>query len=642
MKNRDFVSRARACVRLLPLAFSAAVSTSALADDGLSLAPVFSDYAVLQRDRLVPVWGHAAQGAEVQVSLGGQTASTKAGPDGAWRVDVPAQGAGADVGLTVSSGSNQLSLPHVSVGDVWLCSGQSNMEFEVRKATNADVEMQASADAGLRLLLVPKNTTATPQADFAVPTVWQAAGPESVREFSAACFFMGQKLRADTGVPVGLIASSWGGSVIQEWISKPRLQAIGGYDDGLELLALHGTDPDAAAAKQGARLAAWLDARIGAAQWGAPISIGQDKAFWEDWGVPDFAGFDGIAKFEATVTLSKAQREAAVALVLGRVDDSDQTMLNGALVGSDSGWDRLRRYPVKPSQLKVGQNTISSVVIDTGGGGGIWGPEARGIELKDGTIVPFDGNWSVRRGPQLAGLGNPPLVPWQAPSGLTTLYNGMIAPLEPYAVKGYAWYQGESNVAEAKHYETLLTTLIDDWRQRFGGSQFLVVQLAGHGPMQDHPYNPDWAHLRETQRRVVEADAQTALIPAIDVGDIYDIHPTNKREVGRRLALAVERTDGNRVGTHISAARSGDGVDISLGREVRLLGGSAGPVGFELCNSTGACRYVDARLVTPDTVRLTAMAGDTEVRYLWADSPVVTLFDLKGVPVPPFRLSLAD
>lgn len=213
----------------------------------------------------------------------------------------------------------------------------------------------------------------------------------------------------------------------------------------------------------------------------------------------------------------------------------------------------------------------------------------------------------------------------------------MIVPLGEYRVKGFAWYQGESNVRRASRYGGQLEALIADWRARMGGNEFLIVQLAAFGPYASAPYPSDWAALREAQRQVALRDPAVRLIPTMDIGDPYDIHPANKREVGRRLAHASLVAGANR---EIDLARSGDVLKVLLPTSYRLVGGSRTPIGFELCDFSDHCRFVDARPTAPNQVELDVAANDFKLRYLWADSALTTLFDLDGVPLAPFELAI--
>ena len=598
----------------------------------LRLAPVFSDHMVLQRDRRVPVEGNAAPGAQVSVQLGDMPAVTgHANREGRWRLELPGHAALAATTLMIRSRGETLRLANVAVGDVFLCSGQSNMELTLRVATNADTAVAQSADPALRLFNVPRQSSTTPQARFASPVVWQVSAPASARDFSAACHFMGAELRRRRNVPVGLIAASWGGSIIQDWLSEAGLRRNGGFDEGLALLALRATDPAAAQRQWEVGVETYLQRTT--ASLAQPVAADPAR-MWEEWG-GDLATFDGTGVYMTQVTLTADQARRARRIRLGAVDDIDLTLVNGRRLGATIGWNAERVYMLAPGQLRAGANRIELRAIDTGGGGGMWGSAPRRIELDDGSTIALDQPWRFRRGAALGNAGPAPLVPWVGSSGLTTLYNGMIAPLGRIPLAGIVWYQGEANVSDPAGYARLLPSLIADWRERFSTRRFGVVQLANFGPMQSKPVDSAWAALREAQRKTVAADSDTGLAVAIDVGDPRDIHPTDKKSVGLRLAQVLEGASNARLP---AVTREGGSVRLRFDRPLQVIGG-AGPLGFEACGA-GGCRFTAARLADPSTLLVDAVPGDARLRYLWADSPIANLYDRDGLPVTPFEIAL--
>jgi sialate O-acetylesterase len=647
----------------LALAAVAAPAAAAPPSGATLLAQVFQDHAVLQRDKPVPVWGSAPPGSAVTVTLAGRSAQATADAAGRWQASLPAMAAGGPYQLLARSSAGQTqSADDILVGDVWLCSGQSNMEFPVRRGLNSDSEISGSANPQIRLLKVPRESRETPQARTEGPLVWRAAGPGAVDGFSAACFFMGRELQKVERVPMGLIDDTWGGTPIQAWLSTAGLGAVGGYDESLRLMALHDRSPAEAEKAWGVALEQWIaahDPDAGASQaWRKP---GFDDSSWakiepagdwEDWGVPALGNFDGIVWMRGRVMLTAAQAKAGATLKLGPVDDIDSTWINGVLVGASQGWDTPRSYAVPPGVLKAGENVVAIRIVDTGGGGGAWGPvEAKQLSFADGSKVEVDHIWRYRISTPTTRLGSGlPQVSWLPAGGLTVLYNGMIAPLAGYRVKGVAWYQGEANVAEADRYERLLAGLFADWRRDFGADlPFLVVQLAGYGPASAAPQDSAWAALREAQRRAVAADQHAALALAVDIGDRWDIHPANKQELGRRLALAARRTaygettllaSGPRP---LGAERAGDAIVIrfdDIGEGLKAYSASR-PIGFELCSRDGACRYADA-VIDGGTVRVDARAlpDAAKVRFCWADSPVCNLYNSADLPAQPFELEV--
>lgn len=639
-------------------ACAVAASTAAAQTPPSLLAPVFQDHAVVQRGKPLPVFGKAAPGSAVTVSLAGRSATATAGEDGRWTVTLPPLVAGGPFVLEARADGRSQKVSDVLAGDVWLCSGQSNMEMPTNRVINGAAEAEASANDQIRLLQIPRAGAATPQDAFAAPTPWKLAGPDSVPEFSAACYFFGRELQRTSKVPIGLIHPSWGGTAIQAWMSRPTLAGQKIYDEPLRILAAHAADPAKAEADWQKAQEAWWTAHLPAPAgkpWSAPDL--DDSAWpslrpttqWEGLSIPELAEFDGTVWMRTTVEVTPAQAMAGGDLAYGPVDDIDSTFVNGVLVGGTEGWDVPRRYAVPPGVLKAGRNVVAVRVFDGGAGGGPWGPaEKRGITFRDGSFAQLAPDWRWRIAAPLSTTGAPPYAPWIANSGLSTLYNGMVAPLGPYALKGFTWYQGEANVQEADIYARLLPAMIADWRSRFAApdAPFLVVQLAGFGPYATEPVNSQWAALRDAQRRVVGADPRAGLAVAIDIGDRFDIHPTNKQEVGRRLALHARRLDGEAVAAFspspVSATRAAGAATIAFAHAESglVVYGGDRPMGFELCDAT-ACRFVDAT-AQGASVRLTVPAGmtPTRVRYAWADSPIVNLYNHAGLPATPFEIPL--
>ncbi len=643
------------------LTLAAACAPAHAAD--LGLARIFSDHAVLQRDQPIAVWGTAGAGGKVTVTLGSRTASGTADAHGKWKIRLPPQPAGGPYALTASAAGQTVSRADILVGDVYLCSGQSNMEFAQRASTNAIGATYTAQNDNLRYLNVPRHSAMAPQDDLLAPAAWTRMTADTIGDASAVCYYMARALQANYKVPVGFIQASWGGSTVQGWIGAESLRTFGDYKTGVDLVAQYGKDPAAAMRIQDARTEAWWRAHdpATAAQraWVAPSF--DDSAWpavtpagsWKDGGAAGFKDFDGVAWYRTAVTLTEAQAKAANALHLGPVDTYDTTWVNGQRVGGAGLAWLGRDYAVPAGIFKPGRNVIVMRVL---GGGGLTGaPANRTIGLGDGQAIPLPAAWKVRRGSALTGLGVPP-APWDMLTSYTTLYNGMIAPLVGYKFKLAAWYQGEANADRnagnpggPQEYRTLLPMLMRDWRQRFGQPDlpFLVVQLTSYGSTMTAPGDSSWAELRAVQADTVAHDPHAGLAVTLDVGDRFDIHPTQKTVVGERLARAARVVAyGEKAApgspTAVAAARSGSDVIVTFkdtGGGLKTYSADRA-IGFEVCAGT-ACRYADAR-VAGDTVVLpgAATAGVTRVRYAWADAPFVNLFGGDGLPAAPFRLDV--
>ena len=631
------------------------------------LHPLFQDHAVLQRDQPVPVWGHAAPGATVSVAVAGQAVATRADAGGRWQVTLQPIAAGGPYAMSVRAGQATEIVHDVQIGDVWLCSGQSNMELPVWRALDAASEIAAATQPEIRLFTVPKAAAVVPQDDFAAPVAWQPATPDTVRDFSAACFYFARELHKTVDVPMGLIQAAWGGSRIEAWTSADALRLQDGMAPALDVLALYAGDPAAAHARWGRQWQQWWARREGAAA-DTPWQPGADSrgwrqapamlGAWERWGVPALSDYNGMVWYRTQVTLTPAQAGQGARLELGPVDETDMTWVNGVAVGSQYAPGQARSYPLPAGLLNAGANTVVINVLDTYGDGGLAGPSsAHAVRLDDGTRIVLDAPWQYRAAP---GLQAPPLAPWQAATGLSTLYNAMIAPLGHYGLRGTLWYQGESNTGDGAAYATRLRDLREDWRGRFGARMpLLVVQLAGYGQPPVAPVESGWAQVREAQRQVAAEDSNTGLALAIDIGDAYDIHPPNKQELGRRLArVARHVVYGDRAlapsgPVARKASRMPAGVRIAFDDIAGTLvaTGADGPIGFELCDADARhCNYADAALdgheVVLSCLDCAEPAGGPHrsaglrVRYCWADGPVCTLRDSSDAPAGPFELSL--
>jgi len=638
------------------------------------LDALFQEHAVLQRDKPITIWGDAAAGEGVTVTLAGASAHTSADASGRWSAVLPAMSAGGPFVLSAQSASGmRQAAGDVLVGDVFLCSGQSNMEMAVERAGNSFDEIATSANDSIRMLTVAHSVSAAPLAQFDHPVSWQVAGPHTVGAWSATCFYFARELQKTVHVPLGLVHASWGGTNIRPWISTSGFHALGGYDQALRTLALYAKDPPAGQAQFAAQWEAWWRGksgdRAGAEPWNpktnvkdwpqAPPGLGD----WRAWGAPELHDFTGSVWFRTHINLTAAQAKAATRIDLGLVNQVDETWLNGRALGNTFGYDAERSYAVPPGVLHAGDNVLVINAASTYGRGGLLtGGARRALQLAGGESIALDGPWQYRVVP--AAIGYPPRSPWEPIGGVTTLYNAMIAPLGAYGFRGAVWYQGESNADEAGTYRGLLAGLMADWRRQLGAElPFLVVQLPNWGHEQTAPgEHSNWAQLREAQRQAVAADAHAGLAVTIDIGEPGNLHPTNKQDVGKRLAHAARHviygeaiapsgpTARRATRTADQIAPAGDSLaDRSVVVDFYDVDGGLvaysheGPIGFELCGDTPqTCRFADATIEGDKIVLAVPRGGPapTHVRYGWADAPVCTLSDRSGLPAGPFDLAI--
>jgi len=626
--------------------------------------PLFSDNVVLQRGEAVPVWGWAKPGEVVTVTLDSHVAKARAGADGKWVVRLPRLLHGGPLEMAIQ-GERTVTLTNVLVGDVWLCSGQSNMEMGIGEVNRASEEIKQADYERIRLFSVPKHIATEPQA--LLESRWKLCNPETIVQgdyagFTAAGFFFGRDLHLELGVPIGLIDSTWGGTVAEAWTSAEALAAMDDFRPAVEQVQLLSEQLNSgryeietarrkwfAEADAGSVEAAWSRPHLNDADWASATLPGA----WEAAGLGQF---DGIVWYRKVIDLPAGWTGGDVTLHLGPIDDQDTTWVNGTMVGTTDVWNRARDYRLPAGTLKEGRNVIAVRVLDTGGGGGFVGQAGQmGLESgAGGASKTFDlgGSWRYRRSAGLSEAGPMPQRLDNNPNVVTVLYNGMIAPLLPYSIKGALWYQGESNAGRAAQYQELLPTLIRDWRERFGVGEFpfLIVQLANFMAVDPEPVESAWAELREAQWFTARTLPNTGLAVAIDIGEADDIHPRNKQEVGRRLALAARsiaygqelpfsgpscrssRREGNRIRLRF------DHVDGGLvakgGGELR---------GFAVAGADGKFVWAEAA-IDGETVVVSSprVAEPVTVRYAWANNPVCNLHNGAGLPAVPFRTDAGD
>lgn len=634
--------------RFLPVLAAAGV-LAAPASAQVALAPYFTDHAVIQRDQPIVISGSAAPGEKLTIRVADKSAKVAADREGHWQASLPSLPAGGPYDLAVlgADGRTVAAAKDVMLGDVWLCSGQSNMELPVRRALDFDNQAATFADDGLRLLTVEKATATEPQRGFRVAPQWARASGDSVPDFSAACFYMARDLRAARGVAIGAIDATWGGTQIRAWLGPAATRTIYGPGEA-DLLALYTRDPLAANQAFLPRWADWWrklsgDA-AGSEPWNQPDRLTWTDfpamSYWDGWKGGEFKAFNGYVWARRSVTLTAAQAAQGATLSLGVIDDSDETFVNGKVVANTFSWSDARHYAVPAGYWRAGVNEIVVLVGDSWGNGGFQGPaEALKLSFADGSEIPLGDGW--RYAIATTQSGGAPRPPWDQIAGLGLIHNAMVAPLGPIRLDGAAWYQGESD-AGMPGYDKRLAALIGGWRGQFGRADLpvLIVGLANFGAPATKPADSGWARLRDEQRRAADTIAGVTLVPAIDLGERLDIHPANKIELGHRLARAAGGKPFPRV---TGAGREADAIILRFDGVTGALASWSGAevIGFELCgDASDSCRFVPAT-ADGDTVRI---ADDrkpaSRVRYAWADAPVVNLFDGASLPVGSFEIPI--
>jgi len=622
---------------------------AATAQADVRFAEVFGEHMVLQRDRPLNIWGQATPGKTLSIELGGRSGTARVAADGRWRVQLAALPAGGPHRL-VARGDQTVVLNDILIGDVWLLGGQSNMEWPLAQTDTGPQEVASPQNAQLRHLRVPHRASVKVEAEIA-PARWVVAEPGRVAEFSAVGYHFARQLQAVQGVPIGLINTAWGGSMLETWMSRDA--ALRDPD-----LAAFVRDLPADNTTFGAALAQRMLPRIAAWQPGLPLegvdaagcsAAGEiDRSWptlkapgnWEGQGLP---GVDGVVWMRKRVTLSAAQAAGAAELHLAKVDDCDEVWVNGQKVGGQCGWEERRRYAVPAGLLRAGDNWIAVRVTDDAGGGGIHG-EAADLRLDTAAgPVSLAGAWRARV-EKVAMAAGP--VANDAP---TLGHNGLVAPLKGLSVRGVLWYQGEENSGRAAAYADGFKRLIQDWRAQFADAKlpFYFVQLASWFPLADNrPDGNGWAELRASQAAAL-ALPHTGMATAIDVGDAIDIHPRDKRTVGQRLAglalhdlgLRKAPATGPRLAGH--QARGGElelRFDTTAGglRTAR----SGEPLrGFHVAGADRRWMPAEARFDGDRILlRSAAVPAPVAARYAWVNNASeANVVGGDGLPLPPLR-----
>jgi len=615
----------------------------------LRVSRLFGDGMVMQRGARVPVWGWGRPRDTVRVAFDQRRYTAVVAPSGAWKVTLPAMRAGGPHTMTLSAGSDRLTVSDILVGDVWICSGQSNMEFALADASNGPAMVASARDSMIRQFKVPHSWATSPDSDLAGGE-WQPADREHAGGFTAVGYFFARELRKTEHVPVGLINTTWGGTRIESWTSAHALRLDSASlaklmaDDSVAERAILdglrqriGSLPVVDAGMAGGS-ALWASAAFDDSAW-ARIPV---PALWESVG---YDGMDGTAWYRTTFDLTDEEARRGVKIGLGTIDDSDISWVNGVEIGRTMNrWNAPRLYDVRPDALHAGRNVIAVRVEDTGGGGGIYGDSTLLFVESNGTRRPLAGTWKFHVGAVSVALES-------RKSALpTALFNKMVHPLIAYPVKGVAWYQGEANadrMSDAVAYRSLFQSMIADWRRAFGNSRlpFLWVQLPNYMTPVAQPGDANWATLRESQHAALALPA-TGEAVTIDLGEAGDIHPKDKQDVGDRLALVARRVAYHESGlatapAYRRLARRGRELVVELdpgGGRLTVRGGTR-PAGFAIAGADRHFVWANARIEGNRVVVWSDQVSEpVAVRYAWADNPAgANLYNSRGLPATPFR-----
>lgn len=603
--------------------------------DELKLASIFGSNMVLQRGRPVRVWGQARAGAAVEVLVAGHRSECNADETGAWTLELPELRAGGPYELHVRSGDEERRLSNVLVGEVWVCSGQSNMEWTIQACGPERAPTPARSHPTLRIFTVAKNNAAQPTTELTGR--WQVASPETIESFSAVAFYFGRELERALDVPIGLISTNWGGTTAEAWTPREALAAepsLAQYADAaFETPPGPHIDPGNGALAEG-----WAKRDHDESNW-KPIDL---PVMWQAAGMRH----NGAVWFRRHVRPPADWAGEPLTLCLGAVDDFDVTYFNNHEIGrtgeeTPGFWSVRRKYVVPAQFVRGDDNVIAVRVFDQWGDGGFTGPAASmqlNCDANPAEQISLAGRWVCRVEHELPLRATPGNV------GPTMLYNGMIHPIVGLSIAGVIWYQGESNAQRGREYRTLLPTMIRAWRDRWnqGDFPFLIVQLANFGQA-DSVDASAWAELREAQHHVAATEPNCGIACALDLGHPTDIHPRNKRDVGIRLAheamrVAYGHKDAPRSPAYQSYKVVDRSVEITFDHAEAGLRASGAVLGFYVA---GEDRVFKPARATIDGSRVIVSADGVErpaaVRYAWRGDPEHSLRGANGLPVFPFR-----
>ncbi|MBL7702528.1 MAG: 9-O-acetylesterase [Ferruginibacter sp.] len=613
----------------------------------LSMPAFFTDNMVLQRNVLIPVWGKASANEKLELKFHNQVKVFKADKNGNWMTRLDGEAAGGPYELSIK-GKNSLLLKNILVGEVWLCGGQSNMEWSVGQSDNAATEIKNAQNPFIRHIKIQHQVSSLPAADVKTDG-WKVCSTATVADFTAVGYFFAKRIYDSIGVPVGLINDCWGGTNIETWISREAFESSDEFKAMIAGMPKVNLDSITQLMKkinrqriellQGAKINegaanTFKDPSFDDSQW-PQLNAPQQ---WENQAIGDL---DGVVWLRKTIMLSESDSKKNAVLELAKIDDDDITYVNGIKVGNTNQWDAKRKYNIPAGVLKAGQNVIAIRVVDNTGGGGIWG-DAADLQLKLGDAsIALTGNWK-----------------WQveqiqdrlSENSLPSLcYNAMIHPLIPFAFKGVLWYQGESNADRAWQYRTAFPLLIQDWRKQFNNENapFYFVQLASFVTDGNSNNGCAWAELREAQANTLQLPNTAMCVTTDLVKDPKDIHPTNKQDVGKRLAaFALNSLYSKKM---VCAGPGYNSMQIN-GGEVILSFNNTGTglftpdkygciKGFEIAGADSVFHFARAFIKGNQVVVGSENVNNpVAVRFGWmGDAVECNLFNKEGFPAVPFR-----
>ena len=622
------------------------------------LSKLIGDNMIMQRDVPVPVFGSALRVERVTVVFMNRLYAALPDEHGEWMIALPPLPAGGPYEMEIF-GKNTLKISNIMIGDVWLASGQSNMEQKLQdKVNNHETEIAAANYPNIRFIDVKNSMAAQPQRNFE-SAGWQICSPRTAGKISVVAYFFVRDLHKNYNVPVGIVQADWGDTPAEAWMSTAALKKFPEFRESAEKLEKCQINLNELHTAYMGTFEAWhkkvnaVDRGYqGKTPWYAKKI--KDEPAWETiklpcyWENAGLRGYDGVMWFRKEIQVPRSEAGQPLTLYLGKIDDEDITWFNGVPVGETKEANRVRKYTVPGNLVKSGKNVIAVRVNDVSGNGGIAG-DAADLRVQSSFFTnSLAGDWHCQTAIDVSQMPRPP-AEMRDQHSPGVLFNSMIAPLIPYAIKGVIWYQGESNVSRAYQYRNLFKALIRDWRAAWKQKEelpFVFVQLANYKTSQPQPGESDWAELREAQAFAL-TEAKTAMATAIDLGEAADIHSCNKAEAGRRLALAARKiayadTTMKEFSGPLYRAMAIEGRYMRLLFDYIADGLLArkGPLkGFAIAGEDKIFHWANARIEGNTVVVWSeTVPKPVAVRYAWADNPDnCNLYNTAGLPASPFR-----
>lgn len=611
------------------------------------LPKIFSDNMVLQRNALIPVWGWADANEKVDVKFNKQTPKVKADKNGKWMIRLDAENEGGPYELSVT-GKNSILIKNILVGEVWLCSGQSNMEWTVGQSNNSKKEIAAANNSYIRHIKILHSIGSLPETDFKT-TGWQVCDSTTVANFSGIGYFFAKNIYDSLKIPIGIINDNWGGTNIETWISREAFESSDEFKEMIAAMPKINLDSlsKLKAKASELRIEQLQGTKLKDLKASLFSQLSFDDSKWPELNLPQIweqqsiGELDGVVWLQKTIVLSAIDFKKKAILELSKIDDDDITYVNGIKIGSTNQWDAKRKYTIPAGILKEGKNVITVRVTDNGGGGGIYGDAADLKITLDEKIIPLAGKWKFQV-ESIKKITNENSLP-------SLCYNAMINPLIPFAFKGVLWYQGESNAGRSYQYRKAFPLLINDWRQKFrqGDFPFYFVQLATFFAGGNSNEGCGWAELREAQTMTL-ALPNTGMAVITDlVTNPKDIHPTNKQDVGKRLAaIALNNLYDKKMIYNGPSYKSMEVKDNQIILSFDNTGSGLfipdkyGYIkGFEIAGNDSVFYFAKASIKN-NTIILSSekVANHLAAHFGWmGDATECNLFNKEGFPAVPFR-----